>query len=100
MYAVDIRFVLAPDTDWDALRKVIQERANFYTDVPGLHAKAFVLNPDTHEYGGNYIWETAGDAETFLQSELYQGVVAKFGQPADVKRYEIPAYVENGRIIS
>lgn len=94
MIATSIRFILPASTDWNAMRTLMQERAKLYASVPGLRSKAFVLNVERREYGGNYVWETRGAFDKFLRSELYLSAVRKLGEPAEVKVYEVPAYVE------
>lgn len=94
MIATSIRFILPASTDWNAMRKLMQERAKLYASVPGLRSKAFVLNVERREYGGNYVWESRGAFDKFLRSELYLSAVRKLGEPAEAKVYEVPAYVE------
>ena len=96
MFATTIRFTLPPETDWEALRQFLVQRA-FEVDrgLPGLRAKAQVLSPERGEFGGNYVWETQDDAEAFLRSDVYGAVVARFGEPR-LERAEVCAYVEDG----
>lgn len=94
MYALTTHFTMPADADWEALREVAKERAmSLYQHVPGLRAKAFVVDPERRLYGGHYVWETREALDAFLASELFQSSVAKFGQP-ELHRYEVPAYVE------
>jgi heme-degrading monooxygenase HmoA len=94
MYALSVRFMLPADTDWDAIRQLARDRAPLYEQLPGLVAKAFVLDPDTREYGGNYVWDSSEAIDAFLDSDLFRGVVEQVGEPAEVRRYEVPAYLE------
>lgn len=98
MYALSIRFVLPEGTDFDAMRALLRERAGVYRDVPGLVSKAFLLNAETREYGGNYVWELREDAEAFLRSELFQAAVQKLGEPRELRGYEVQAYVDRGSL--
>ena len=93
MYALSIRFVLPETTDWEAMRQLARDRAPMYEGLAGLVTKAFVLDPETREYGGNYVWESAEAADAFLVSALFQGAVAKLGEASEVRRYEVPAAV-------
>lgn len=100
MYACLTEFRLPPGTDWESIRQLAQQRAqSHYGAVPGLVAKAFVVAPEEGIYGGHYVWESREACETFLASELFQGAVAKFGQPK-VKKMEVAAYLERGRLTS
>lgn len=99
MHALSIRFRLPSNTDWDATRQLMHQRAALYSNVDGLISKAFLLNPRTGEYGGNYVWESSEAARAFLSSELFQGAVRKFGQPV-VSEYEVVAYLEHGAMVA
>ena len=99
MIAASIRFILPDGTDWKAMRELMNQRAALYHDVRGLRSKAFVLNPATREYGGNYVWESREALDAFLRSELYLGAVKKLGQPQEVKIYDVPAYVDNPSVV-
>ena len=95
MIAASIRFILPEGTDWKAMRDLMRQRAGLYSEVRGLRSKAFVLNPETREYGGNYVWDSREALEAFLKSDLYLGAVKKLGPPKEIKLYEVPAYVDN-----
>ena len=94
MYALSIRFILPAGTDWDSMRSLLKQRAELYLNVPGLISKAFILNPESSEYGGNYLWESREALEAFLNSELFAGAVHKLGQPQQINIYEVVAYIE------
>ena len=40
------------------MRILMKERAKLYVTVPGLCAKAFVLNVEWRENDGIYVWES------------------------------------------
>lgn len=99
MIASTIVFTLPKDSDWDALRARALVRAKeAYVGLKGLHTKAFILNVETGEYGGMYIWETQADLDAFLQSDLIAVAAEKLGRPA-IQIYEVPAYIENGKLL-
>ena len=99
MHALSIRFHLPRTTDWNSIRELMHQRASLYSNVRGLLSKAFLLNSESGEYGGNYVWESKEAAEAFLSSELFQGAVKKFGEPA-VSRHEVVVYLEHGAVIA
>ena len=99
MIATSIRFILPEGTDWKAMRELMKQRAALYHDVRGLRSKAFVLNPERREYGGNYVWDNREAFDAFLRSELFLGAVKKLGEPQEVKIYEVPAYVDNTSVV-
>lgn len=84
MFALTVRFQL--------------DRAHLYSGLTGLHCKAFVLDEASGEYGGHYVWENRAALDTFLESELFQGAVTKFGSP-QVHVHEIVAYLERGAVV-
>jgi Domain of unknown function (DUF4865) len=98
VYALTTRFKLPQSTDWGRLRTIIAERALVYAGVPGLRSKAFVLDERTGDYGANYVWESRAALDAFLQSELFKGAIAKFGEP-QMQVHEIVAYVDGGAVI-
>ena len=97
MFAACFRFVLPEGTDWNAMRKLMKERAMQFDKLRGLRSKAFLLDVDRREIGGNYVRETREALEAYLRSDLYRDVVRKFGEPKDFRIYEVPEYVDNAR---
>lgn len=95
MFAACFRFVLPEATDWNAIRKLMKERAKQFNELPGLRSKAFLLDVDRREIGGNYVWETRESLEAYLRSDLYLDVVRKVGEPQELRIYEVPEYVDN-----
>jgi hypothetical protein len=98
MHALSIRFHLPQDTDWQAIKQLMRERAELYTGVEGLVSKVFILNSETGEYGGNYVWRDPEAAEAFLKTALFQGAVKRFGAPA-IHRYDVAAYLDHGKVV-
>jgi hypothetical protein len=99
MYAAAIEFKFPDNTDWDAIRRMAQDRAStYYRNVPGLRSKAFVVDPERLAYGGLYVWETREQMDAFLASEVFTNAVQKFGQP-DIRIYEVAALIEHGRVL-
>ncbi len=99
MYAMTALFTLPEGTDWEAMRALARARAEaYYLDMPGLKSKAFIIDPVQRWYGGQYVWETREAMDAFIASDIFQGAVAKFGQP-EFRFYEVPAYVEHGALV-
>ena len=99
MIAATIYFTLPEDTDWDAVRALMRERAQLYVGLRGLHSKAFVIDPATHTYGGNYVFHNRAALEDFLASDIFAGAKSRFGEP-HIKVYEVVAYLEGERIFA
>ena len=99
MYALNVRFVLSKETDCSKMPELMVERAEkLYKNMPGLVSKAFVYDPETREYGGNYVWETRKDLEAFLGSATFKAGKQKFGEPITLRVHEIGAYIDRGRV--
>ena len=97
MIASTIRYILPEDTDWDATRSLLQERAKLYLNMPGLVSKAFLYDPQSREYGGNYVWKDRASLDAFLGSEMFKAAVAKFGKP-EIRIHEIATYLDRGTL--
>jgi heme-degrading monooxygenase HmoA len=95
MHAMAVEFTMPEGTDFAALREVARQRVGLYEGMAGLRYKAFVVDPGRRVYGGLYVWESRERIEAFLRSDVFQGAVAKFGQP-EVRVYEVAAVVEPG----
>ena len=98
MYALTMRFVLPESTDWSKIPALMEDRArNLYRNMPGLISKAFVYDPETREYGGNYVWATRDQLEAFLASDIITAARAKFGEPT-YSVHRIAAYLDRGEV--
>jgi hypothetical protein len=98
MIAATIRYVLPEGTDWEATRKLLQERAQLYVGMPGLHSKAFFVDPETREYGGYYVWNDRASLDAFLASDIVRGAISRFGQPK-IEIREVAAHLEGDRLL-
>lgn len=98
MIAMTSLFTLPEDTDWEAMRETARQRIPLYIDMPGLRAKAFVIDEAGHRYGGLYIWESRAAMEDFQRSDVLAGARRRFGEP-HVEVFEVPAYLEAGQVV-
>ena len=92
-------FTLPDGTDWEAMRQTARDRIPLYLDMPGLRAKAFVIDEAGRRYGGVYVWESRAAMEDFLRSDVLAGARRRFGEP-QVEAFEVPAYLEAGRVVA
>jgi hypothetical protein len=98
MFTLTMRFTLPEDTDWSKIPAIMEDRArNLYLNMPGLISKAFVYDPDTREYGGNYLWERREQIDTFLKSDIVAGARQKFGEPT-YRIHQVAAYLDRGKV--
>jgi len=77
---------------------MVDRAETLYRKMPGLISKAFLYDPETREYGGNYVWETREQLESFLRSEIFSAAEAKFGKPT-IRIHSIAAYLERGQLL-
>jgi hypothetical protein len=77
---------------------MIGRAETLYRNLPGLVSKAFLYDPETREYGGNYVWRTRGDLEAFLSSEIFKAAKVRFGEPKTLEIHPIAAYLDRGRV--
>lgn len=100
MYALTMRFTLPETTDWSKIPALMEDRARtIYQDMPGLISKAFVYDPATREYGGNYVWESREAINDFLASPIVTQAREKFGEPI-YSVHRIAAYLDRGQVIT
>ena len=95
MCAACFRFAVPEGADLNAMRALMKQRAKQFRNLPGLRSKAFLLDTDRREIGGNYVWETRESLDAYLRSDLYLDVVRKIGEPKELRIYEVPEYVDN-----
>jgi len=95
MFAACFRFAVPADADMDGMRKLMKDRAKKFHGLPGLRSKAFLVDSERREIGGNYVWQTRESLDSYLRSELYLDVVRKLGEPKELRIYEVPEYVDN-----
>ena len=98
MFTLTMRFTLPEDTDWSKIPAIMEDRARqLYINMPGLISKAFVYDPDTREYGGNYLWERREQIDAFLKSDIVAGARKKFGEPS-YQVHCVAAYLDRGKV--
>lgn len=54
----------------DEVERRFKERSDRYREVPGLLQKYYVQFPDTGEYGGIYIWDSAESRDAWRSGNL------------------------------
>jgi hypothetical protein len=98
MFTLTMRFTLAEETDWSKIPALMEDRARkLYSNMPGLISKAFVYDPDTREYGGNYLWERREQIDAFLKSDIVAAARQKFGEPT-YSVHRVAAYLDRGKV--
>jgi putative monooxygenase ydhR len=57
-------------------RAACEEEAATFAAIPGLLSKIWLADPETNTYGGVYIWRDRQSMQTFISSDLFQGITA------------------------
>lgn len=91
-YALHVLFH-AEEIDADALRERFPTRVPVFAAVPGLHSKAFILDEESGEFGGFYVFDSAAARADYPRSELFAETVATFGEP-QLREFEVGALLE------
>jgi len=58
----------------EKLKQIMPAVAPDFSAIPGCCWKIWILNEDRKEAGGLYLFESAGELEQFLKSELFASV--------------------------
>jgi len=69
MFAACFRFAVPADADMDGMRKLMKDRAKKFHGLPGLRSKAFLVDSERREIGGNYVWQTRESLDSYLRSD-------------------------------
>lgn len=70
---VQINFRYCP-LDQDAAQKAAWERAHAIAQVPGLHWKLWIFNPDTQDAGGIYLFNDEASANDYLNGPIVESI--------------------------
>ena len=82
MFATATRFTIPAGADWEDIgRELVRRAFHTWEHANGLRSAALILLPERREFGGNHVWETQEDAETFFRSPAWQRVVERYGNP-------------------
>jgi hypothetical protein len=63
----------------DAYRAHCEASAAALTEIPGLHAKAWLANPSTNTYGGVYAWESREAMQAYVSGPIFGALRANPG---------------------
>jgi len=66
------------------IEEIAESRIDSFRGLRGLKQKYYLHDPQTGEYGGLYLWESAGAFEAYRESELRASIAAAYqveGEP-------------------
>ena len=83
--------------DESVVRNIAENARPMFEGMPGLHSKAFTLNPSKREAANFYVWESEAAARAFFTEARLVRVTGLYGVRPTVEFVEIATLVENSR---
>ena len=97
MIGVFVTFRYGRHFDEPAVRKIAAASRATFEGMPGLHSKAFTLNPEKREATNFYVWQSENAAIAFFTDEVLEQVTGLYGIRPTVEFVQIATLVENVR---
>jgi hypothetical protein len=97
MTGVFLTFRYGDNFDEHAVRKIAETARARFEGMPGLHSKAFTINPGKREATNFYIWDSEDMAKAFFTDTLLERVTGLYGVRPNVEFVRIATLVENAR---
>ena len=95
MIGVFVTFRYADNFDEQAVRTIAETARARFEGMPGLHSKAFTINPGKREATNFYVWDSEAAAKEFFTDELLERVRSLYGVRPTIEFVQIAALVEN-----
>jgi hypothetical protein len=73
------------------VRRIMEERAPQFRDIPGLLQKYYGREPETGAHAGIYIWDSEDSMRAFLDTELRRTIARAYQavEPPRVEFFEV-----------
>jgi len=97
MIGVFVTFRYGDNFDEGALRTIAETARRRFEGMPGLHSKAFTINPGKREAVNFYLWDSKDAAKAFFTDELVEQVAGLYGVRPSVEFVQVATLVENRR---
>lgn len=95
MIGVFVTFRYADNFDEQAVRTIAETARVRFEGMPGLHSKAFTINPGKREATNFYVWDSEAAAKAFFTDALVDRVTSLYGVRPTIEFVQIAALVEN-----
>jgi hypothetical protein len=96
MIGVFVTFRYKDNFDEQALRKIAGGARSMFEGMPGLHSKAFTVNPAKREATNFYVWDSDDAAKAFFNDALLERATGLYGVRPSVEFVQVATLVENG----
>ncbi|HEX4792174.1 MAG TPA: YdhR family protein [Humisphaera sp.] len=94
MIGVFVTFSFGDDFNEQAMRNIAEAARPKFVGMPGLHSKAFTVNPQKREATNFYIWDSEEAAKSFFTEVLLERVTGLYGVRPSVDFVQIVGLVE------
>jgi hypothetical protein len=96
MIGVFVTFRYGDRFNEQSVCKIAEAASPKFAGLPGLHSKAFTVNPGKGEATNFYVWESQDAARAFFTDALLERVTNLYGVRPSVEFVQIAALVEGG----
>ena len=97
MIGAFVTFRYGDSFDERAVQKIAETARAKFEGMPGLHSKAFTVNPGKREATNFYVWESENAGKAFFTEDLLKRVTGLYGVRPSVEFVQIATLVENVR---
>jgi hypothetical protein len=94
MHCVTWTYAVPPRLGEAEIRKLFDNVAGNYLDVPGLIRKYFGFSEDAKSVVGIYLWRSRADADRFYSPEWMAGVSERWGAAPERQDWIVPVVAE------
>jgi heme-degrading monooxygenase HmoA len=70
----------------EEVRRTIEDRAPQYRALPGLLQKLYIVDKETGEYGGIYVWKDEESLQQFRRSDLAKTIPEAYRVEGQARR--------------
>ena len=95
MIGVFVTFRYADNFDEQAVRTIAETARARFEGMPGLHSKAFTINPGKREATNFYVWDSEAAAKEFFTDALLERITSLYGVRPTIEFVQIATLVEN-----
>lgn len=95
MHATLVTFEFDEAWDREELAAGLEFAVSEGLDEPGLRFKTLLDQPDGHDKGGFYLFESRDDAEEFFDDDKLERYRSEMGAEPQLRHFGVPGHVDN-----